>query len=184
MKPTVRPPIPAHIAKKARRIRLLALDVDGVLTDGRIVLDDLKGHSKSFDVHDGLGLVLFARSGLKTAIITAERSQVVTRRARAMKIAWVAQYARNKRKAYDRLKVHFQLLDEDICFIGDDLLDLPVLKRVGLSVATANAVPEAHQIADYITHKPGGRGAVREVVEMILKTQGRWVGLVEELLEA
>lgn len=167
------------VVARAKRIRLLALDVDGVLTDGRIVLDDAVGHYKNFDVHDGFGLVLWWKAGLTSAIITAERSQVVTRRAKQMKIGWVAQYARDKRKAYERLRTHARLPDSAICFIGDDLLDLPVLTRVGLAVATANAVPEVRRAADYVTHKPGGRGAVREVVELILKAQGRWAPLVQ-----
>ncbi len=171
-----------RFAARAARIRLLALDVDGVLTDGRIVLDDTAGHSKNFDVHDGFGLVLWAKAGLTSAIITAERSQIVARRARQLRIAWVAQYARDKRKAYDRLRRHFRLPDEAICFIGDDLLDLPVLTRVGLAIATANAVPEVRQAAHYVTRKPGGRGAVREAIERILKTQRRWAPLIRNYL--
>ena len=167
---------------KVRRVQLLALDVDGVLTDGRIVLDDAVGHYKNFDVHDGFGLVLWWKAGHQSAIITAERSQIVTRRAKQMKIGWVAQYARDKRKAYDRLRAHGRLPASAICFIGDDLLDLPVLTRVGLAVATANAVPEVRRAADYVTRKPGGRGAVREVVELILRAQGRWAPLVEGFL--
>ena len=171
-----------EVLRKARRIRVLALDVDGVLTDGRIVLDDLAGHSKNFDVHDGFGLVLWWKAGLTSAITTAERSQVVTRRAQQMRVAWVAQYARDKRKAYERLRTHFRIPDSAVCFLGDDLLDLTVLRRVGLAIATANAVAEVKRAADYVTRKPGGRGAVREVVEMILKAQGRWDRLVRELL--
>lgn len=170
------------VVARARKIRLLALDVDGVLTDGRIVLDDQVGHSKNFDVHDGFGLVLWWKAGLKSAIITAERSQVVRRRAQQMKVAWVAQYARDKRRACERLKVDCRISDDAICFIGDDLLDLPVLTRVGLAVATANAVAEVKRVAHYVTRRPGGRGAVREVVEMILKAQGRWAPLVRGFL--
>lgn len=170
------------VAARARQIRLLALDVDGVLTDGRIVLDDRAGHSKNFDVHDGFGLVLWWKAGLTSAIITAERSQVVTRRARQMRVAWVAQYARDKRKAYDRLRARFRLPDEQICFLGDDLLDLPVLTQVGLAVATANAVPEVKRAAQYVTHRAGGRGAVRETIELLLKAQGRWAPLVSGFL--
>ncbi|OGX40654.1 MAG: hypothetical protein A3C53_00060 [Omnitrophica WOR_2 bacterium RIFCSPHIGHO2_02_FULL_68_15] len=169
-------------AARAARIRLLALDVDGVLTDGRIVLDDTEGHSKNFDVHDGFGLILWAKAGLTSAIITAERSQIVARRARQLRVAWVAQYARDKRKAYERLRAHFGVSPSAICFIGDDLLDLPVLTRVGLAIATANAVPEVRRAAHYVTRKPGGRGAVREAIEQILKAQGRWTPLVQEYL--
>ena len=171
-----------NILARARRIRLLALDVDGVLTDGRIVLADLAGQFKNFDVHDGFGLVLWWKAGLKSAIITAERSRIVARRARQMRVSWVAQYARDKRKAYERLRAHFRLPDRAICFLGDDLLDLPVLTEVGFSVATANAVPEVRRVAHYVTRKPGGRGAVREVVELILKAQGRWAPIVREFL--
>lgn len=177
-----RSPAGRGLSARARKIQLLALDVDGVLTDGRIVLADLVGQHKNFDVHDGFGLILWRKAGLKSAIITAERSRVVTRRAEQMRVSWVAQYARDKRKAYERLRAHFHLPDAAVCFIGDDLLDLPVLTRVGLAVATANAVPEVRRHAHYVTRKPGGRGAVREVVELILKAQGRWVPVVAELL--
>ncbi|MBI4227191.1 MAG: HAD hydrolase family protein [Candidatus Omnitrophica bacterium] len=167
---------------RARKIRLLALDVDGVLTDGRIILDDRNGHAKHFDVHDGFGLVLWAKAGRASAIITAERSQIVARRARQLRIRWVAQYARDKRKAYERLRRRCGLPDAAICFLGDDLLDLPVLTRVGLAIATANAVPEVKREAHYVTRRPGGRGAVREAIGQILKAQGRWAPLVQEFL--
>lgn len=168
--------------ERARRIRLLALDVDGVLTDGHIVLDDMSGHSKHFDVQDGFGLVLWAKAGHASAIITAERSQIVTRRARQLRIRWVAQYARDKRKAYERLRRRCRLPDAAICFMGDDLLDLPVLRRVGLAIAPANAAPEVKRVVHYVTRKTGGRGAVREAIGLILKAQGRWGPLVREFL--
>ena len=173
---------PRTLRGRAEQIRLLALDVDGVLTDGRIVLDDMLGQLKNFDVHDGFGLVLWWKAGLRSAIITADRSKVVARRARQMRVTWVAQYARDKRKAYDRLRRHFRLSDSAICYLGDDLLDLPVLRRVGLAVATANAVPEVKSAVHYVTRKPGGRGAVRETVELILKTQRRWGPIVQEFM--
>ena len=176
------PRIPAAIARRARAIELLALDVDGVLTDGRIVLDDTLGQYKNFDVHDGFGLVLWWKAGHRSAIITADRSRVVTRRAKQMRVTWVAQYARDKRKAYDRLRRHFRLPDAAICYLGDDLLDLPVLRRVGLAIGTANAVPEVRAAVHYVTHRPGGRGAVREAVELLLKAQGRWQPLVKEFM--
>ena len=169
-------------AARAARIRLLALDVDGVLTDGRIVLDDTEGHSKNFDVHDGFGLILWAKAGLTSAIITAERSQIVARRARQLPGARGAQYARDKRKGSEGLRAPFGGWPSAICFFGDDLLDLPVLTRVGLAIATANAVPEVRRAAHYVTRKPGGRGAVREAIEQILKAQGRWTPLVQEYL--
>lgn len=168
--------------ERAQRIRLLALDVDGVMTDGHIVLDDMEGHSKHFDVQDGFGLVLWAKAGLTSAIITAERSQIVTRRARQLRVRWVAQYARDKRKAYERLRRQCQLPDAAICFMGDDLLDLPVLRRVGLAITPANGAPEVKRVAHYVTRKTGGRGAVREAISLILKAQGRWDPLVREFM--
>ena len=158
----------------ARRVRLLILDLDGVLTDGRIILNSDGTESKAFDVQDGFGLVLARKTGLKTAIITAERSTIVARRARQLKIDWVAQFARDKGKAFRRCAAHFKVSPTAVAYVGDDLLDLPVLTQVGFNVAVANARPEVKDRADYITRSPGGRGAVREVVELILKAQGHW----------
>ncbi len=127
--------------------------------------------------------MLWSKAGHQSAIITADRSRVVARRAKQMRVTWIAQFARDKRKAYERLRRHVSAHDAAICFMGDDLLDLPVLTRVGLAVATANAVPEVKQAAHYVTRKPGGRGAVREVIELILKTQGRWHAVVKEVVQ-
>lgn len=145
-----------------------------MLTDGRIVLSSDGGQSKFFDVRDGFGLVLARQAGLKTAIITAERSRVVTFRARRLKVDWVAQFARDKGKALGRCLAHFKIPARQAAYIGDDLLDLPVLMQVGFPVAVANADPEVKRRAGYVTRLPGGRGAVRETIELILKAQGRW----------
>ena len=163
-------------------MRLLILDVDGVLTDGRIVLSSDGGQIKFFDVQDGFGLVLARQAGLKTAIITAERSRVVAFRARRLKVDWVAQFARDKAKALRRCLAHFRIPAEEAAFVGDDLLDLPVLTRVGFSAAVASADPEVKRHVHYVSRLPGGRGAVREVIEFILKAQGSWPKILRRYL--
>lgn len=168
---------------RARRVKLLILDVDGVLTDGRIILNSNGTQTKAFDVQDGFGLVLARKAGLKVAIITAEKSSVITLRARQLKVDWVAQFARDKRKAFDACLAHFKLPARQAAFIGDDLLDLPVLTRVGFSAAVADARPEVKRQVHYVASLPGGRGAVREVVEKILQAQGRWGPVVRGYLK-
>ena len=165
---------------RARRVKLLILDVDGVLTDGRIIVSDGGKQLKAFDVQDGFGIVLAHGVGLKTAIITAERSEVVTLRARRLQIGWVAQFARNKAKALDRCLTHFKMKPEVAAYVGDDLLDLPVLRRVGLSAAVADAHPDVKRRVHYVTAARGGRGAVRELVELILKAQGHWPAVLRK----
>lgn len=163
---------------KLAKIKLLIMDVDGILTDGRIVIDSQGKELKVFDVKDGLGLVYFKRAGLKTAIISARSAQAVTARAQDLKIDRVYQDASPKTKAYDELLKEFWLRDEEVCFMGDDLPDIGVLKRVGFAVTVPDGVPEVKKVCDYVTKKEGGRGAVREVVEMILKAQGKWKKLI------
>jgi len=157
-----------------KKIKCVAMDVDGVLTDGRIIIDSNGVETKNFDVQDGLGIVFLKKCGIKTAIISARESGVVAHRAEDLKIDKVYVGAHPKLSAYERMLEEFKVLDEEVCFIGDDLADLSVLRRCGVGVAVANAVLEVKQIADYVTVKKGGRGAVREVVELILQAQGRW----------
>ena len=164
---------------RAKRIRLLILDVDGVLTDGRMILDSRGVLIKSFDVRDGFGLVLARKAGLKLALMTAERSALVSRRAKQLQIDWVAQFARDKAKAYRKCLAHFHVESEVACYVGDDLLDLPVLTQVGLSATVPSASPEIKRHVHYVTSAEGGRGAVREIVELILKAQGRWEQIVQ-----
>jgi 3-deoxy-D-manno-octulosonate 8-phosphate phosphatase (KDO 8-P phosphatase) len=159
---------------RAKKIKLLIMDVDGVLTDGKIVLDDKGNELKFFDVQDGLGVVVFKRMGFKTAIITAKGSRIVEERARHMEIDKLYQDAFHKIKAYEHLLKEFKLKDREVCFIADELIDLGVMKKVGFAVAVANAAPELKKCAHYITKKAGGQGAVREVVEIILKANNLW----------
>ena len=164
---------------KIQKIKVLALDVDGVLTDGRIIIDNAGGEIKNFDVQDGFGLVLFQRAGFKTAIISARSAKAVTARAKDLKINKVYQDAYPKIKAYEKMLKELKVKDEEVCYIGDDLPDLPVLKRVGFAVSVPNGAYEVQQEAHYITKNRGGYGAVREVIEMILKIQGKWSKILE-----
>ncbi len=150
------------------------MDIDGVLTDGRIILSNFGDELKFFDVQDGFGLALWRKAGYKSAIITANKSSVVTRRARMLKIDKVYQKVYNKLTVYNKIKKIFKVTDEQICFIGDDLIDLPILKRTGFSCCVANAIEDIKPEVDYITKKEGGRGAVREIIDLILKTQNMW----------
>ena len=160
--------------KRLKHIKVLALDVDGVLTDGKIVLDSKGSEIKQFDVQDGFGLVLLKKAGLKTAIISARSSSALSARAQDLNIDKVYQDAFPKVHAYDNLLKELGLRDENVCFLGDDLPDLGIFRRAGCAVAVANACQELKKEAHYVTKKFGGYGAVREVVEMILKAQGLW----------
>jgi 3-deoxy-D-manno-octulosonate 8-phosphate phosphatase (KDO 8-P phosphatase) len=162
------------IIDKVRRIKLLLLDVDGVLTDGRIVYDSRERDSKFFDVHDGMGVYLLKKSGIPTILITAKGSRAIGPRARDMQVAFVFENISPKSSILDKILSKYRLKAQQLCFVGDDLVDLCLMKKVGLPIAVANACAEIKKTAAYITHREGGRGAVREVAELILKTQGKW----------
>jgi len=168
----------AYTADNARKIKLLLLDVDGVLTDGKIVYDSLGRDSKFFDVHDGLGVYLLSTVGIATVMVTAKNSRTLRHRARDMRVKEVIVLF-PKSAALGRLQKKYGVTADQICFVGDDLVDLGIMKRVGFPVAVFNAAPEIKQIASYITLREGGRGAVREVAELILKSQGRWQELLK-----
>ncbi len=163
-----------EFSERLKKIRLLLLDVDGVLTDGRIIYDSHGRDMKFFDVHDGLGVYLLSRSGIPTVLITAKGSKAIKPRARDMRVAEVFADVSPKTKALDRILKKYNVSLDEICFMGDDLVDLCLMKRVGVAVAVFNASAEIKQVSHYITLKHGGRGAVREVAELILKTQGKW----------
>jgi len=164
----------SQIADKIKKIRLLILDVDGVLTDGRIIYDSKGRDSKFFDVHDGLGVYLLRRSGIKTILITAKGSKTIKPRARDMRVEEYYEDVFPKTKVLDKILNKHNVSKEEICFIGDDLVDLSIMKAVGFPVAVANASQDIKAAAGYVTQKSGGRGAVRETAELILKTQGKW----------
>lgn len=166
--------------KKAKKIKLLVMDVDGVLTDGRIIYANSGDELKFFDVMDGMGLSLFARAGLKTAILTAKKSRIALKRSKDMHIDKTYQNAFKKGDVFEKILLDFKVSREETCFIGDDLVDVPVLKKAGFAVVVPDACPEAKNIAHYVAKKRGGRGAVREVVEIILKAQGKWNELMKQ----
>jgi 3-deoxy-D-manno-octulosonate 8-phosphate phosphatase (KDO 8-P phosphatase) len=157
-----------------KQITVLAMDVDGVMTDGRIIVDSNGMESKNFDVQDGLGIVLWQKCGLKSVIISARESGAVIYRARDLKIDKVYLGVYPKLSAYEDMLKELNVQDAQVCFIGDDVADLGIMRRCGVSVAVANAVFEVKQIADHVTVNKGGHGAVREAVELILKAQRTW----------
>jgi 3-deoxy-D-manno-octulosonate 8-phosphate phosphatase (KDO 8-P phosphatase) len=170
----------AMIEERAKKIKLLILDLDGVLTDGRIIYDNFGDEFKCFNVQDGLGFSLLHTSEIKAVIITAKKSKSVLRRAREMGVVKVYQNVWQKLKIYERILKKFKFEDSEVCFIGDDLIDIPILKRVGLAVAVANGVQEVKDCAHYVTQREGGKGAAREVIEFILKSQNLWSELIEK----
>lgn len=168
-----------ELKNNAKKIKLLMLDVDGVLTDGRIIYDS-RGHDmKFFDVHDGMGVYLLKKAGIPTILITAKGSRAIKPRAKDMRVDAVFADVSPKSSVLDRILRKYKVQPEDVCFVGDDLVDLCLMKRVGFPVAVFNACPEIKQSASYITLRQGGRGAVREVAELILKAQGKWRKMVD-----
>ncbi len=173
--------IAENILEKAKKIKLIILDADGVLTDGKIYYGSYGDEIKAFDVKDGLGLSLWKRAGKASCILTAKKSSLLKRRAREMKVFKVYQNAFRKIDVYEKIKKKFKLQDENICFIGDDLIDIAVLKRAGFSVTVPNAPDEVSAAVHYVTVNKGGFGAVREIIEIILKAQKIWENLVQGL---
>lgn len=159
---------------RAKDVRMLILDVDGVLTDGSIILDNNGNELKAFHVRDGHGIKMLQKAGIEIAIITGRRSGVVDRRATELGIRHVYQGALNKAVAYEDLRVTTGIPAGSIACIGDDIVDIPLLRRVALPVAVADATDEAKEAAVFVTKACGGRGAVREVCELILKATGKW----------
>jgi len=172
------------ITGRARRIRLLILDVDGVMTDGRIILDNNGNEYKAFHVRDGHGIKMLIRAGIRVAIITGRGSKVVAIRAKELGISDVFQRCRDKSGAYSSLLRRHGLTDEEVAYIGDDIVDLPVMARVGLPVAVADADPGIRRFCQLVTERAGGRGAVREVADLLLKAQGLWEDLADEFTKA
>jgi 3-deoxy-D-manno-octulosonate 8-phosphate phosphatase (KDO 8-P phosphatase) len=163
-----------EILSAVKKIKLLLLDVDGVLTDGRIFYDSKGRDAKLFDVHDGMGVYLLKKAGIPTVLITAKGSRAIKPRARDMSVAEVIENISPKSAALDSILRKYNVSADEICFVGDDLVDLCLMKKVGFPIAVFNACPEIKQTASYITLRQGGRGAVREVAELILKSQGKW----------
>ena len=173
----------ADATERARRVELILMDVDGVMTDGRIILiPNLQAEPqevKMFDVGDGVGITFAHRVGLRTGIITGRRSESVTARAKELGMEIVEQGSWNKLETYEKVRAAVKLEDSRIGYIGDDLQDLPVLRRVGFAVGPANAQPEVKEVCHMITRQEGGRGAVREALDFIIRAQGKWDKIME-----
>ena len=168
-------PIREQAIERAKKIKCIILDVDGVLTDGGIyTAPDGSELYKPFFARDGLIISLARKVGVTTAVITGRASSIVENRMRELHIDLVYQGSLDKRAAYADIKAKTGLTDEEIAYIGDDLVDLPILRMVGLPCAVGDAVPEVKEAAQIIADAHGGRGAVREIYEIILKTQGLW----------
>lgn len=160
--------------QRFENIRLLLLDVDGVMTDGRIVYDNQGVETKAFDVKDGHGLKLLQRAGVQVGIITGRESQVVAHRAKELGIEILYQGAKDKLVPYEEILESLGLIGEQVAYVGDDVVDLPVLRRVGFAATVADAVEDIKPYVDYVTTREGGRGAVREVCDYLLKRSGKW----------
>ncbi len=176
--------ISAALKKRAARIELLLMDVDGTMTDGSVTLlsqaDGTALEIKAFDAHDGQGLTLARTAGLRTGCITGRESAALLRRAHEMKMEFIYMKQPVKMPAYEEILEKTGLSDSDLAYIGDDLPDLPLMRRVGLAIAVGDAVPEVKAAAHYTTQALAGHGAVREAVELVLKSKGIWEAMVDK----
>jgi 3-deoxy-D-manno-octulosonate 8-phosphate phosphatase (KDO 8-P phosphatase) len=175
-------PETSDIDARASRIKLLLMDCDGVLTDGRLWLMADGDEQKTFHARDGQGISLCHHAGLKTGIISGRTSSAVERRAQDLKMSYVRQEAKDKIKALDEILGAAGVTANECAYIGDDVADIPVMQRVALAVAVADAVQETKHAAHYVTELKGGHGAVREVCDLILKAQGKWDEVMERFL--
>lgn len=166
--------------EKAKKIKLIIFDVDGVLTDGKIYCGKDGEFFKAFNCHDGFGITAAHKLGLKTAIITGRNSIFTTKRAESLGISVVKQGCMNKRNAYKEIKKELAMNDEEIAYVADDIIDLPVFIQVGFRAAVADAVAEVKEHANFISDNIGGHGAARDAIEFILKVQGKWSELVKD----
>lgn len=172
----------SEINRRAARIKLLLMDCDGVLTDGRIWLFENGEEQKGFHTRDGLGIDLWHRAGLRSGIISGRTSSAVERRARGLGMSFICQGVEDKQKAFTDTLAQAGLTYAEVAFVGDDLNDVTLMLQSGLGVAVADAVVETRERAHYVTNAVGGQGAIREVVELILKAQGRWEDLIRKYL--
>jgi 3-deoxy-D-manno-octulosonate 8-phosphate phosphatase (KDO 8-P phosphatase) len=169
---------PANVMRRAKKIRVLLMDVDGTMTPGIVCLqafpDGSVAEMKVFNAHDGAGIKLASIMGIRTGLITGRDSPATARRAREASMEFVVQGQPKKLESYKAILLRAGVTDEEVAYVGDDLPDLPLLQRAGLAVAVGDAVPEVKRAAHYVTTVDGGMGAIREVVELILKSQGKW----------
>lgn len=171
------------MAVDLNRIKLLLLDVDGVMTDGRIIYLNDGGEAKAFDVKDGHGLKLIQRAGIKVGIITGRQSDIVARRATELGIELVYQGAKDKMQPFMEILEKLGLKASEVAYVGDDLVDLPVMRLVGFSATVADASDDIKSYVDLVTSRPGGRGAVREVCDLLLKQSSLWTSVTSRYFE-
>ncbi len=174
--------MPRDFKQNLKNIKMLILDVDGVLTDGSIVVNADGSESKNFNVLDGHGIRMWQRAELKVAFLSGRTSEATNRRAEQLEIDHVFQGCHNKLAVLEQFLEQSGLSADEVAYIGDDLPDLPAIRYVGFGAAVANAVEEVKQYADYVTTRPGGDGAVREVIEYILRNTGKWQELMKRYL--
>ncbi len=168
------------VEARAERIELILSDIDGVLTDGSVVFDNQGIESKNFHIRDGLGIKLWNRAGYRFGMITGRSSHIVRIRAAELGVEMVRQGVDDKLTVTEQIIAELGLQPQQACYIGDDLPDLPPMRLVGLAVAVADGSDDVRRAAHYVTKAPGGRGAVRETIELILKAQGRWDDLIQK----
>jgi 3-deoxy-D-manno-octulosonate 8-phosphate phosphatase (KDO 8-P phosphatase) len=178
------PKISPALKKRANRIRVLLMDVDGTMTDGSVTLlsqsDGTALEIKTFDAHDGQGLTLAHSAGLRTGCITGRESAALLRRATEMKMEFIYMKQPLKIPAYEEVLRKAEASDKEVAFVGDDLPDIPLLRRAGLAIAVGDAVPEVKEVAHYTTKALAGHGAIREAVELILKSKGIWEEMIDK----
>jgi 3-deoxy-D-manno-octulosonate 8-phosphate phosphatase (KDO 8-P phosphatase) len=167
--------------EQAKDIKLVILDVDGVMTDGRIIIDDNGVETRNFDIKDGMGVVVLMMSGVEVAIITSKKSGAVRHRAEELKIKRFHEGIKKKTEPYEEMLKEMGITDAQVAYVGDDLVDLSMMKRVGLPIAVGDAVEDVKKHAIYVTKARGGCGAVREVAEMILKAQDKWDKILSKI---
>jgi 3-deoxy-D-manno-octulosonate 8-phosphate phosphatase (KDO 8-P phosphatase) len=170
------------LAQRCAAIRLLLTDVDGVLTDGGVILDNQGVESKCFNIRDGLAIRLWQHAGGQSGVVTGRSSQVVKLRAAELDMDVVRQGVKDKLPEVQAIAAAMKLKPEEIAYVGDDLPDLPTIRWAGLGIAVADAPEEVREASDYVTSVPGGGGAVREVVELILKNTGRWESVIRRYM--
>ena len=176
--------IPAAVAKRAKRIKVFLMDVDGTLTTGAVTLlsqpDGSALEIKTFDAHDGQGLTLAHTAGIRTGVITGRESPALRRRARELSIEFLYEKQPHKIAAYEEILKKTGAAESEVAYLGDDLPDLTVMRRVGFAIAVGDAALEVKNAAHYVTKAVGGKGAAREVVEVILKSKGTWTEMIDQ----
>jgi len=173
----------AHdLMERAQRVKMILMDADGVLTDGKIVFLSGGSEAKMFDSKDGVGIKLAQRAGLRTGVISGRESEALLRRCEELGMDEIHQRVADKLGAYEAILARLGLTDADCCFIGDDLVDAPVLKRVGLPVGVADGHPALEPLLAYVTDRAGGSGAVRETIDLVIRAQGKWDDVVGRYL--